>query len=264
MTTLFGHEVRDLHQESDGTWTVKVATGAPGRSARSTPSSCSSAPAAARCRCCRSRASRRPRASAASRSAAQFLRTDNPELTAGHQAKVYGKPPLGAPPMSVPHLDTRVINGKSWLLFGPFAGWSPKFLKQGKITDLPLSVKPNNLASMLGVGLTEIEPGEVPGRSAAAQREPTGSTTLREFAPSAVDSDWELDVAGQRVQVIRRKGAGGVLEFGTTVLSAGRRQHRRSAGRLAGRLDRGAGHARRDGALLRRPATRAGSPSSRR
>ena len=86
----------------------------------------------------------------------QFLRTANPALTAGHRAKVYGFPPLGAPPMSAPHLDTRVINGKSWLLFGPFAGWSPKFLKQGKVTDLPLSVKPNNLASMLGVGLTQM------------------------------------------------------------------------------------------------------------
>ena len=69
---------------------------------------------------------------------------------------MYGAPPLGAPPMSVPHLDTRVINGRSWLLFGPFAGWSPKFLKQGKVTDLPFSVKPNNLGSMLGVGLTEM------------------------------------------------------------------------------------------------------------
>ena len=84
----------------------------------------------------------------------QFLRTGNPELAAGHQAKVYGLPPLGAPPMSVPHLDTRVINGKSWLLFGPFAGWSPKFLKQGKVTDLPLSVRPNNLARCSASALT--------------------------------------------------------------------------------------------------------------
>jgi malate dehydrogenase (quinone) len=149
-----------------------------------------------------------------------FLRTSNPELTAVHQAKVYGLPPLGAPPMSVPHLDTRVINSKPWLLFGPFAGWSPKFLKQGKVTDLPLSVKPNNLSSMLGVGLTEMGLLKyLIGQLRLSESDRVD--TLREFAPSAVDSDWELDIAGQRVQVVRRKGAGGVLEFGTTVLTAG-------------------------------------------
>jgi malate dehydrogenase (quinone) len=127
---------------------------------------------------------------------------------------------MGAPPMSMPHLDTRVINGKSWLLFGPFAGWSPKFLKQGKVTDLPLSVKPNNLASMLGVGLTEMSlVNYLIGQLRLSEADRVDA--LREFAPSAKDSDWELDVAGQRVQVIRRKGAGGVLEFGTTVIAAG-------------------------------------------
>jgi malate dehydrogenase (quinone) len=121
--------------------------------------------------------------------------------------------------MSVPHLDTRVINGKSWLLFGPFAGWTPKFLKQGKFTDLPFSVKPNNIMSMLGVGLTEMGlVNYLVGQLLLS--EAARVDTLREFAPSAVDSDWELDIAGQRVQVIRRKGAGGVLEFGTTVLTA--------------------------------------------
>jgi malate dehydrogenase (quinone) len=121
--------------------------------------------------------------------------------------------------MSVPHLDARVINGRSYLLFGPFAGWSPKFLKQGKVTDLPFSVKPNNLRSMLGVGLTEMSLVKyLVGQLLLSEADRVDA--LREFAPSAVDSDWELDIAGQRVQVIRRKGAGGVLEFGTTVLAA--------------------------------------------
>ena len=146
-------------------------TGAPAPSASSTPSSCSSAPAAARCRCCRSPASRRPRASAASRSAAQFLRTDNPTLTAAHQAKVYGQPPLGAPPMSVPHLDTRVINGKSWLLFGPFAGWSPEVPQAGQgHRPAAARCKPNNLASDARRRRDRAGPGQVPGRSAAAER----------------------------------------------------------------------------------------------
>jgi malate dehydrogenase (quinone) len=83
-----------------------------------------------------------------------------------------------------------------------------------------LSVKPNNLASMLGVGLTETGLLKyLIGQLLLS--ESARVDTLREFAPSAVDSDWELDIAGQRVQVIRRKGAGGVLEFGTTVLTAG-------------------------------------------
>ena len=122
--------------------------------------------------------------------------------------------------MSVPHLDTRVINGKDWLLFGPFAGWSPKFLKAGSFSDLPLSVKPNNLASMIGVGLTELPLlkyliGELL-QSPAARVD-----TLRKFAPTAQANDWELDIAGQRVQVIRRDAKKlGVLEFGTTVLAA--------------------------------------------
>jgi len=133
---------------------------------------------------------------------------------------VYGLPPLGAPPMSMPHLDTRVINGKDWLLFGPFAGWSPKFLKAGNFTDLPLSVKPNNLASMIGVGLTELPLlqyliGEL------LQSPADRVDTLRKFAPTAQSQDWEIDIAGQRVQVIRRdKKKLGVLEFGTTVLAA--------------------------------------------
>ena len=219
MTTLFGHDVRDLSKDSGGGWTVKVVNR-------------------------RTRAKHKIKAKFVFVGAGggalpllqkagipeakgfggfpvggQWLRSANPELTAGHQAKVYGAPPLGAPPMSVPHLDTRVINGKSYLLFGPFAGWSPKFLKQGKVTDLPLSVKPNNLASMVGVGLTEMSLLKyLIGQLLLSEADRVDA--LREFAPSAVDSDWELDIAGQRVQVIRRKGAGGVLEFGTTVLTA--------------------------------------------
>ena len=122
--------------------------------------------------------------------------------------------------MSAPHLDTRIINGKPWLLFGPFAGWSPKFLKQGKVTDLPLSVKPHNLASMLGVGLSQMSLVKyLLGQLALSESDRVDA--LREFAPAAVDSDWELSVAGQRVQVIKpAKGKGGTLEFGTTVLAA--------------------------------------------
>ena len=180
------------------------------------------------CGCCRSPGSGR-RGDGGFPIGGAFLRTDRPALTAAHRAKVYGMPPPGAPPMAGGHLDTRVINGKSWLLFGPFASWSPKFLRQGDITDLPLSVKPNNLAPIVNVGLTQR--GFVKyliGQLLLSESDRVRA--LRKFAPSAVDSDWDFDVAGQRVQVIRRaKSRGGALDFGTTVLCA-------SDGTIAGLL----------------------------
>ena len=219
MTTLFGHEVRDLRQGSDGSWTLKV-TNRRTRAKRTINAKFVFVGAGGGALPLLQKSGiKEAKGFGGFPVGGEFLRTDSPALTAAHQAKVYGQPPLGAPPMSVPHLDTRVINGRSWLLFGPFAGWSPKFLKQGKVTDLPFSVKPNNLASMLGVGLTEMSLLKYL-ISQLVQSEGDRVQALREFAPGAVDSDWELDVAGQRVQVIRRKGAGGVLEFGTTVLSA--------------------------------------------
>ena len=219
MDTLFGHEVTNLSKQSDGSWTVHV-TNRRTKAKRKINAKFVFVGAGGGALPLLQRAGiPEAKGFGGFPVGGAFLRTNNQTLTAGHQAKVYGLPPLGAPPMSVPHLDTRVINGKSWLLFGPFAGWTPKFLKQGKFTDLPFSVKPNNIMSMLGVGLTEFGlVNYLVGQlllSEAARVE-----TLREFAPSAVDSDWELDIAGQRVQVIRRKGAGGVLEFGTTVLTA--------------------------------------------
>jgi malate dehydrogenase (quinone) len=220
MTTLFGHDVRDLHKESDGSWMVKVTNRRTGSKSKINAKFVFVGAGGGALPLLQKAGIPEAKGFGGFPVGGAFLRTGNPELTIDHQAKVYGLPPLGAPPMSVPHLDTRVINGKSWLLFGPFAGWSPKFLKQGKVTDLPLSVKPNNLASMLGVGLTETGLLKyLIGQLLLSESDRVD--TLREFAPAAVDSDWELDIAGQRVQVIRRKGAGGVLEFGTTVLTAG-------------------------------------------
>jgi malate dehydrogenase (quinone) len=220
MDTLFGHEVRNLHKESDGTWTLKVVNRRTGATRKINAKFVFVGAGGGALPLLQKAGIQEAKGFGGFPVGGEFLRTDNQALTAAHKAKVYGLPPLGAPPMSVPHLDTRVINGKSWLLFGPFAGWSPKFLKQGHVTDLPLSVKPNNLVSMLGVGLTEMSLVKyLVGQLLLSEADRVEA--LREFAPSAVDSDWELDVAGQRVQVIRRaKGKGGVLEFGTTVLSA--------------------------------------------
>jgi malate dehydrogenase (quinone) len=148
----------------------------------------------------------------------QFLRTRNPQLVAEHQAKVYGQAKVGAPPMSVPHLDLRLIDGEQALLFGPYAGFSPKFLKAGSMWDLPRSVRPGNLGSMLGAGwanipLTKYLIGQV------LQSEKSRFRALEEFVPTARSDDWELITAGQRVQVIKQDTAGrGVLQFGTELI----------------------------------------------
>ncbi len=219
MTTMFGHEVRDLTKESDGSWTLKVANRRTGENRKINAKFVFVGAGGGALPLLQRSGIQEVKGFGGFPVGGQWLRTGNPALAAAHQAKVYGQPPLGAPPMSVPHLDTRVINGRSYLLFGPFAGWSPKFLKQGKVTDLPFSVKPNNLRSMLGVGLTEMSLVKyLVGQLLLSEADRVDA--LRDFAPSAVDSDWELDIAGQRVQVIRRKGGGGVLEFGTTVLAA--------------------------------------------
>ena len=149
----------------------------------------------------------------------QWLICNNPDLINQHQVKVYGKAAVGAPPMSVPHLDTRKINGKSALLFGPFAGFTTKFLKQGSRLDLAKSVKQNNLKAMLGAGkhnmaLTKYLVGEV--FQTHAQR----IGALREFLPEAKPEDWQLASAGQRVQIIKKCNEKmGKLEFGTEIVA---------------------------------------------
>lgn len=148
----------------------------------------------------------------------QFLRTSNPELVGQHRAKVYGQAKVGAPPMSVPHLDLRLIDGEQALMFGPYAGFSPKFLKAGSMWDLPRSVRGGNLSSMLGAGranipLTRYLLGQV------LQSETARFQALEEFVPTATPDDWDLITAGQRVQVIRQDTAGrGVLQFGTELI----------------------------------------------
>ena len=150
----------------------------------------------------------------------QWLKCRNPAVIARHEAKVYGKPALGAPPMSMPHLDTRQINGQKELLFGPYAGFTTKFLKKGSYADLFRSIELGNIRPLLhagarNLGLTKYLIGQVlqsPGERTAA---------LREYYPGADPADWQLEVAGQRVQVIKKdKKEGGVLEFGTEMVTA--------------------------------------------
>ncbi|MED3571040.1 malate:quinone oxidoreductase [Cytobacillus praedii] len=149
-----------------------------------------------------------------------FMVCNNPEVIEKHHAKVYGKAKVGAPPMSVPHLDTRFIDNKKSLLFGPFAGFTPKFLKTGSNLDLIGSVKPNNVITMLAAGVKEMALTKYLIQQVMLSNEKR-LEELREFIPNAKLEDWDIVVAGQRVQVIKDTDAGkGTLQFGTEVVSA--------------------------------------------
>jgi malate dehydrogenase (quinone) len=149
-----------------------------------------------------------------------FMVCKNQEVVEQHHAKVYGKAKVGAPPMSVPHLDTRYIDNKKSLLFGPFAGFSPKFLKTGSNMDLITSVKPNNVMTMLAAGVKEMALTKYLIEQVMLSHEKR-MEELREFIPNAKSEDWGIVVAGQRVQVIKDTPAGkGTLQFGTEVVSA--------------------------------------------
>ncbi len=148
----------------------------------------------------------------------QFLRTANPELVARHRAKAYSHPAPGAPPLSVPHLDLRVMDGKEYLMFGPFGAFSPRFMKSGKLWDLPGSVTSKNLTTLLGAAKNGTEMlrffiGELLRTSASRIRD------LKVFLPEVNPDDWELITAGQRVQVAKQvEGRGLIAGFGTEVV----------------------------------------------
>ncbi|MBW7889881.1 MAG: malate:quinone oxidoreductase [Chitinophagaceae bacterium] len=150
----------------------------------------------------------------------QWLICNNPSVIERHHAKVYGKAAVGSPPMSVPHLDTRVIDGKRSLLFGPYAGFSTKFLKNGSLWDLPASIKLSNIKPMVMAGIHNL-PLTKYLIEQVSQSEEDRMAALKEFYPKASSKDWDLEVAGQRVQVIKKdEDKGGILEFGTEVVSS--------------------------------------------
>ncbi|MDP3209781.1 MAG: malate:quinone oxidoreductase [Rhodoglobus sp.] len=150
----------------------------------------------------------------------EFLRTDNPDLVANHRAKVYSKAAVGSPPMSVPHLDLRVVDGTGSLMFGPYAGFSPKFLKTGSVLDLFASIRWHNIVPMLAAGLSNLSLVKYLISQLAASRT-TKFRELQQFYPKAKPEDWYSITAGQRVQVIKKdKKKLGVLQFGTEVVAA--------------------------------------------
>ena len=150
----------------------------------------------------------------------QWLICHNADVIKQHNTKVYGKAAVGAPPMSVPHLDTRTINGQPALLFGPFAGFTTKFLKGGSKLDLARSLKVNNLKAMMSVGKNNLDLTKYLVKESRQTHEQR-MNALREFLPQADSKDWTLENAGQRVQIIKNcEKKWGKLEFGTEIVAA--------------------------------------------
>jgi malate dehydrogenase (quinone) len=149
-----------------------------------------------------------------------FLVTENPTIAEQHMAKAYGIASTGAPPMSVPHLDTRVLDGKRVILFGPFATFSTKFLKEGSYLDLFASVTTHNVWPMTKVGFDQFDLVQYLAGQ-LMQSDDDRFNALKEYFPHAKKEDWRLWQAGQRVQIIKRdKDKGGVLKLGTEVVSS--------------------------------------------
>ena len=150
----------------------------------------------------------------------QWLVCENPEIVNRHQAKVYGQALDAAPTMAVPHLDSRILDGKKTLLFGPFAAWTTKFLhRKGSVFDLPGSVKPHNLATLLKIGASNLPLVKYlvqQGTQSMADR----MAVLHIFYPNAKASDWKLIDAGIRVQAIKKTdGEAGIVHYGTEVIT---------------------------------------------
>ncbi|MCL5246346.1 malate dehydrogenase (quinone) [Cellulophaga sp. 20_2_10] len=149
----------------------------------------------------------------------QFLKCNNQDVILQHEAKVYGMAEVGAPPMSVPHLDTRMLNGDRSLLFGPYAGFSTKFLKNGSYFDLPLSIDAHNIFPMLRAGLHNLSLTKYLIEQVVQSPEERFKA-LEKYYPNAKIEDWELITAGQRVQIIKKDAKeGGVLKFGTEIVT---------------------------------------------
>ncbi|RAV98495.1 malate:quinone oxidoreductase [Pseudochryseolinea flava] len=216
----FNHEVRKLKQNEDGSWIVKVKNRATGDKRKIKAKFVFVGAGGGSLRLLEKSGIPEGRGYGGFPVSGQWLKCVNPEVIKRHHAKVYGKASVGAPPMSVPHLDTRIINNEQELLFGPYAGFSTKFLKEGSYLDLFKSIKYDNLVPMIAAGLDNI-PLTRYLINQVRQSPEDRLEALRDFIPDAKLEDWKLEIAGQRVQVIKKdKEHVGVLEFGTEVIAA--------------------------------------------
>ncbi|MGD9858657.1 malate dehydrogenase (quinone) [Marinobacterium iners] len=217
---LLGRNVKDLNKNSDGSWDVVLKNNSNGSSETVRSRFVFLGAGGGALPLLQKSAIEEGRGYGGFPVSGMWLVCKRPEVIEQHQAKVYGMAPIGAPPMSVPHLDTRVIDGKKALLFGPFAGFTTKFLKQGSFLDLPLSIRPSNLAPMMSVAMHNMDLTRYL-ISEVRQSHRSRVESLRNFFPDAKEEDWELSYAGQRVQIIKPgTERAGKLEFGTEVITS--------------------------------------------
>ncbi|WP_121811948.1 malate:quinone oxidoreductase [Mucilaginibacter kameinonensis] len=214
------HDVKDLKRNADGTWKVTVKDKATGNKRKLNAKFVFVGAGGGALHLLQKSGIAESKGFGGFPVSGQWLVCNKPEIVKQHEAKVYGKASVGSPPMSVPHLDTRMIDGKRALLFGPYAGFSTRFLKKGSLLDLFKSIKLNNILPLLAVGrdnwpLTKYLISQV--MQSPADR----LNALKDYMPTAKAEDWDLDIAGQRVQVIKKDAKHtGVLEFGTEVVTS--------------------------------------------
>jgi len=216
----FNYEVRDLKRRDDGTWRIKVKDRETGEKRKVKTRFVFIGAGGGSLSLLEKSDIPEGRGFGGFPVSGQWLKCTNPDIIEKHYAKVYGKASVGSPPMSVPHLDSRIINGEKALLFGPYAGFSTKFLKEGSYLDLIKSIKHDNILPMMAAGIDNI-PLTRYLINQVRQSPEDRLEALKQFFPDARMEDWELEVAGQRVQVIKKDPEHtGVLEFGTEIVSA--------------------------------------------
>ena len=218
----YGHEVQSLSRGSDGRWEMKVKNRSAGEKRTVSARFVFVGAGGGALHLLQSSGIEEMKGIGGFPVSGQFLRATDSEVIEKHHAKVYGLATVkNAPPMSVPHLDTRFVEGRRSLMFGPYAGFSTNFLKQGSYFDLPFSVRPHNLLPMMQVGLDNT------GLVTYLMKEVTKSQKqkvdqLRDFYPDAEGDGWELITAGQRVQMMKKDAKGrGALQFGTELVTGG-------------------------------------------
>jgi malate dehydrogenase (quinone) len=217
---LVNHQVKNLKKQSDGSWNIKVKDTKTGKSKTSNSKFVYISGGGGSLPLLQKSGIKEGKGYGGFPVSGKFMRCTNPEVIKEHKAKVYGKAAEGSPPMSMPHLDERRINGEDSLLFGPYAGMSMKFLKTGSILDLVKSLRFNNIKPMLAVawnefGLIKYLVGQV------MQSKKDRFKFLKLYFPIAKEEDWELYTAGQRVQIMKKdKKKGGVLKLGTEIINS--------------------------------------------
>ncbi|MDQ5930402.1 MAG: hypothetical protein QG594_2190 [Bacteroidota bacterium] len=221
VTMFFNHEVQKLRQREDKSWRIKITDLATGQKRKAYTKFVFIGAGGGSLPLLEKADIAEGKGFGGFPVSGQWLKCTNPAVIAQHESKVYGKASVGAPPMSVPHIDSRMINGEKQLLFGPFAGFSTRFLKNGSYSDLPLSIKSDNIIPMLIAGYKNI-PLTKYLIEQVRQSPEDRINALREYVPNAKAEDWVLERAGQRVQVIKKdEKEGGKLEFGTEVITSG-------------------------------------------